>query len=618
MGAALSKEDKTEAVLATAVRFLSPGAAISNETVLAAESASLLNTSRSLPSPNVRTRSKTGDGDGLHDFRIQRPSPSTVRPKNNRKQADEVIEPTTKTIEGNQQVTRSSAKSSTRTTRSLGNKLPSTVESQRAKKKQTTRKSGHRESSTAQQYDPRQESELTAAKPSQAQPKRRGRPPKGSNVNVVIEVDDPPDKDDGRGLDHGPNEDAEQEDERSSYRKSSTPVEQESEHAVSETESQDNLFGRKINLRGLYRSIKAVGVSYSQGSKTTRDFEILTEVGEEIYRECETMGSSYEAKPRTRDDIKKALVEVNDVLDDLQNNIASMNFKTKELVQDVYTTIVPCLTRVLCHSTNYHNTIIHRGQRDTDLFVSSLRRITRIMKIILDIKQKLHSVTYRPRDMGVIKPVKGIFVKLEPIYKGFQRELDIYDSQQEAARRKEKGLRVQQLEEAIRVQREQEQAVKDARRRRWIALHTARLLAEPDARRYGHLAAPEWPIEPANHYDIDANGEPFDRIEVFPTKSDKRSSPNWWRMMDDQGWSEEEKEALIFGLARYSSKNRSEVAVFAKIFKDSCGRGKSLRGRTATEITYMAWLLKNLFISDDTERGLEIEQWVRDIPVIID
>ena len=113
---------------------------------------------------------------------------------------------------------------------------------------------------------------------------------------------------------------------------------------------------------------------------------------------------------------------------------------------------------------------------------------------------------------------------------------------------------------------------------------------------------------PDNLIDIDQNGYPFERTEVFQPRVGPPPG-----LMDEaaaQEWSLFELEALCDGLKRYAG-----ARVFERIFRMYCRPMQVLNKYSVTEIVTIAADVREKLIQSQTEIDGQVEGWVKSIPV---
>ncbi|KAF2728419.1 hypothetical protein EJ04DRAFT_504115 [Polyplosphaeria fusca] len=203
----------------------------------------------------------------------------------------------------------------------------------------------------------------------------------------------------------------------------------------------------------------------------------------------------------------------------------------------------------------------------------------------------------------LIKDVdETLVVPLRKLSTSLRGKLRYLEELEQQKRSREQRLAEHQRLEAEKETRENFRALEALRKKRWINLHVARKAVEPDIRRAWKLNAPSLP--PLDLEERDANGEPFQRLEVFS----KRSTPPVPPCSPLKGpeWPEEAMVALISGLEAYAG-----PFVFERIFKKYCKPGGSLRNYSVLDLASKAADFKARMIRDF---GKHNAIWVKRVP----
>lgn len=199
-----------------------------------------------------------------------------------------------------------------------------------------------------------------------------------------------------------------------------------------------------------------------------------------------------------------------------------------------------------------------------------------------------------------------IVKSLKNICKAFEEEryeLLAAEEIQASSLRREEEVACQERRKA-RLRERRERA--EARRNEWHSLHVARLAAEPDPRRFPHLRLKEL----ASDTDLDANGELFERLELFAPRTQASPAVLQNQFNERSEWTDAELAALLDGLKIFAG-----PSVFYDIFATYCGPDKPLRSYNVQQITRKAAYLRRMLLQANLTQNRESENWIKSIPI---
>ena len=310
-----------------------------------------------------------------------------------------------------------------------------------------------------------------------------------------------------------------------------------------------------------------------------------------------------------------------DKLESLENNwlqmiecVNTMNLDTKQLNKPkqfdyIYTYVVAnvvlMLREFISHGQvfNAELKMLVLKRPSLDIFIETASSLSSFGSRIMAIRGEKTKAT-NPKIAGRVE--KAILTPLEDVTGVLRREREsIIDREEEQAshreHEKEAAYREQQL---ARLRERKERA--EARKDEWHSLHVARLAAEPDPRRFAHLRLKEL----ASDVDLDANGQPFERLELFAPRIQASPAMSQTTAEDYSDWADEELATLLEGLKTFAG-----PSVFYDIFATYCRPGESLRRYNVQQTTRKAAYLRRLLMEADLAQSKDSEGWIYSIPV---
>jgi hypothetical protein len=266
-----------------------------------------------------------------------------------------------------------------------------------------------------------------------------------------------------------------------------------------------------------------------------------TSDGREILRACRMARELYASEEINIDECRSSLENLSKML----HAFAARERRRAKRKTDAYAYLFRALGKVLLAM---QSSLGIASYPDEESHITCLEITTRFMESILVFDQSLRSWAVLPRHNGqpiIQKARQGLIVPLRDLLNDHSRELKERIRQRNITRSRKVRLEseARRLEQAkrtaemLKFQRE--------KRKRWQDLHIARIKCEPDAFLFDHLRLKAFP----DTQELDANGEMFERIELFKT----RTSPPG-NVMDTEGqtWKDEERIALLDGLRAFT------------------------------------------------------------------
>ncbi|KAJ9627015.1 hypothetical protein H2203_003475 [Taxawa tesnikishii (nom. ined.)] len=270
------------------------------------------------------------------------------------------------------------------------------------------------------------------------------------------------------------------------------------------------------------------------------------------------------------------------VLDDAADNDA-------DLIEQVYAHAIPELTRVLKSLLVYFESC-DSFSVSTKLSRLHLRTAMKLIRTITDLEEQVrtfkerHKIELEPKNL--IRPVHNeIYLNLKDVHSAF--------AQLVSAEQKKRPARRQQLVAP-------RYSVSRTKKRKENASN-----AEPDATHLNTIPLDH--PERQGTLELDANGQPFERVEVFAQRNSL--APGFRPKHEAEEWPLEHSRALGEGLARFAG-----PMVYEQIFREYCHRDGILRPYNVSQIVAKALDIREAMIRLNEEEGKETEQWVLNIP----
>lgn len=303
-------------------------------------------------------------------------------------------------------------------------------------------------------------------------------------------------------------------------------------------------------------------------------------------------------------DVKKVDEAINGVCQQIVDIMNQPEWDNRKLIRDMYAHVFPNLTLLFRKLLQFY------AFEDTALSYEQLRNAGKVMKTITTAGYKIQRGNSKKAafQFPIKRPLQTILASLKKALEGFEDQIENIKETYEAARRAERAGIAR-----IREEQEEQTQQKEARERAWLLnwerLHSDRHAAELrgkrflDPRKTRHLRV--IPIKKAHerNYEVDANGEPIERMQMFGHRASQAPDHKPAEM---QPWESDLLYELMKGLETYAGPR-----VYQKIFDQCCRDGQVLQPYNVSEIVEQAvWLRECL----SEAQGDKVQQWVRDIP----
>ncbi|KAK5123494.1 hypothetical protein LTR85_002532 [Meristemomyces frigidus] len=370
-------------------------------------------------------------------------------------------------------------------------------------------------------------------------------------------------------------------------------------------------YGQWRALLGIFRAVKKIGVSISEGVRQPqRAIKLADPEIKDIVSSCDEAIEQL-AEGQDPATTLAAISEDVDALYEADGDLPP-DFDNELKMKNIYAHLFPKLLELLrTLITTYESTDNGKLAENayTTISIGHLGTVNGLISLILDlgaeIKDKAKHVKVHP-SLALVKPVRDdILAPLKKIYTALRRVV-----QQHYRDESYKTHQQREAEErALATQREEQEERRTVHVRRardkWARLHEERTWAEGgimSAPKRRHLKLPD-PLP-----EVDQNGVRFERLEVFTPRVGPE--PAMVEAARNEVWTMKQLDALAEGLKAYKGPN-----VFEKIFRRYCGKHGSLNPYNVTQIvTIAAWLKEYIATSQQEQRG-EVEDWVKAIPV---
>ena len=301
-------------------------------------------------------------------------------------------------------------------------------------------------------------------------------------------------------------------------------------------------------------------------------------------------------------------------------------------VTQVYVYVFPALVHLLQAAVQYHCSIIAPDGPKAMLNTPGLDSLGKIFDIIETLDGRSRGWKSKPDASAKFHVVKDMRNKIIAKMRQIAQELC---KRAAILRKNAVSIHKQKLEaEAARHQRELERQqeaerfVMKEKMARLGNLYFERLKVEPDIYRQSKLRTPKFGDR---RPELDANGEPFERVSMFQERNTSHIPHEWHD--DEQEWQDCENEAIIYGLKTYYgtciesltswyhslaklilTRVEGSKRFWIRIFQRNCGRNGPLRDRKVHEILRQAKLMRSIWIQADQEQGRLTEDYILNIP----
>lgn len=305
------------------------------------------------------------------------------------------------------------------------------------------------------------------------------------------------------------------------------------EYREARKEFYDKRYRRKNELRAIKEICELCGISASG----YEDLQVI---------------SSYDgpSEPDERQ-IEQSLPDVLKLVEELNpdDEGEDEDNRTKAAAQ-VYLYVFPALIHLLQAAVKYHCSIIAPDGPHAMLSFPGLASLGKIFSIIDTLDQRSKDWKTKPKlndKVHVVKDMRNkVTIKLREIAQDLSKRASIL-------RKRDDDLQMQKLEaEAARRRRElerrqeEERSIMREKMARLGNLYFERLKVEPNIYRQSQLRTPKFGDR---RPELDANGEPFERVSMFQHQYSNHVHHEWED--GEQEWQDDEHQALIDGLKTF-------------------------------------------------------------------
>ena len=274
---------------------------------------------------------------------------------------------------------------------------------------------------------------------------------------------------------------------------------------------------------------------------------------------------------------------------------------------DIYIFLVPSMLNVLEKALICYE-ILDKDRKDVQQGGITYTHLQIVNNVIATLLQLIHSASkYNPRppaNLHIVEPVRnGINPRLREVHQFFSKVIYRHEADLAHQARREEGARQAALRLEQEERRNHQEAYTTHWQDKWQKLHMERRLAEggiPSTKKLIHLALPQ--------YDIDHNGQRFERAEVFQPRVGP--PPGLVEAASKVEWRQLELSALADGLRQYDG-----PLVLEKVIRKHCGRGGELNRFNVTQIATVAAILREVLMKEAEDGGVQVQTWVDKIPV---
>ncbi|KAF1350042.1 hypothetical protein BDV97DRAFT_353081 [Delphinella strobiligena] len=316
---------------------------------------------------------------------------------------------------------------------------------------------------------------------------------------------------------------------------------------------------------------------------------------------------------RTRDFIAKLVAAEEAVTSEtdleLRTLVKSVSTKARDIirdpewdnrrtVRDLYVHVLPKLTILLHALIKFYSAELSWGK---------LKVSQTLMLAIVDLGLKVKEAKSEFTLSFPVKDIRrGIVSNVQQVLKEFEDRIAELESRRKAQIRKAKHEDYLRQRETEEMQTQLREEAVQAWKARWSSLHCDRLIAELQkahllpAATLRHLATPPLTQFGAPDLELDGNGEPIERVELFgrrqtlpPGRNGAHNAPKW---------TQDESYTLVKGLREFSGPR-----AYHKIISQYCQAGQLLNKYNVSEIVDRAMWLREQMVR--TQRETQQEPW---------
>ncbi|KAK8158040.1 hypothetical protein BKA80DRAFT_280346 [Phyllosticta citrichinensis] len=289
-------------------------------------------------------------------------------------------------------------------------------------------------------------------------------------------------------------------------------------------------------------------------------------------------------------------------------------------MQDLHAFIFPALVRSLYGTIDLFDHFF--GRPDGSMPAAYANHIAYFAGAIIKLGDRVRKSTRSPAaHLKLKQPVNNhLIAPLRAWHKELRGALQRLAAKEQREADRQEDRRRDELAVQRRAEQEQRLAEQQPRREDWRRLHVLRMKVEPDPRCWKHLRHVELPKHQDDEADraidnVDANGEPFDRIDAFDHRGAAAHHQHGGAAKQlpvaqeivGPDWTNDEGLVLMHALDVYGQRNfaNPRYEVYAQIIQEHCRLGGALRRFSVLEITEKARYFKRMLAGVD---------WVDRIP----
>jgi hypothetical protein len=348
--------------------------------------------------------------------------------------------------------------------------------------------------------------------------------------------------------DEGQHEDSDAEMEASSTRRSNVP---------------DRLWGHQATLDKIFSTVE----EYREARKESynNEYRSKKEVIKEICDLCDDTASRYMDLQTTssfsglsepdENQVEQSLPDilrlVNELDPDDEDN-GEDNDKDDHSITatQVYLYVFPALVDLLKAAAEYHCSIIASDDPRAMLGIPGLDSLDKIFRIIETLDRHSKSWKAKPKASGKLHVVRDmrndVITKLKKIAEDLREHAEFQRIHADNIHKQKLEAEAARRQYELEQRQEAERLVMKEKMARLGNLYFERLKLEPDIYRQPKLRVPKFGHR---NPELDANGEPFERISMFQERNGSHI-PHGWEDAE-QEWQDCENEAIIDGLKTY-------------------------------------------------------------------
>lgn len=331
-------------------------------------------------------------------------------------------------------------------------------------------------------------------------------------------------------------------------------------HALDQVQLDETQFRHDANLQAAFCAVNKIGWQREKGKEILRALpSVKTQGAREFLKFCTDtitflgVGAETETDqtPNLSKDLKKMAI-------DIGLKAEGLSVLERGVVQDILVHILPKLIRLL-----YRVLELYHFEEVNDLSTEEIQTSMKIMRAIIHLGNKAVSVKTNSIKGPPVKLLgRRIKSNITDVYTKFRSRLLAVKRQQEMEEsRAEQFERTQQEAEDLR-EMQRIQSTWNEWRKHWNALHSERMAVEFRGRsiipskKIKHLSTAPLENQSTPSIELDANGEPIERIQIFGTRNSQ--PPHQKELHPYQPWAPELSYVLLKGLRQYAGMSALE------------------------------------------------------------